>query len=147
MAGVGVPQFSALKEIADVASVPIISDGAIKMSGDVSKCLIYSEGVMIGSMISGCSETPGHVFRRALDNQYYKVYGGSASGERKEDKKFIEGIVEQPLFKGKVKYILREIKQGVQSSFSYVGAKNLKEFQAKAKYSIISDGSRVESKM
>jgi IMP dehydrogenase len=153
--GVGVPQFSALQDIDALREqegyeFSIISDGGIVHIGDVAKAMIFADAVMVGSLIAGTSETPGKVFRDE-DDQFYKVYGGSASGENKESTgqapQFVEGIMKSVPFKGHVKHILREIHQGLQSAFSYSGAKNLQEFQAKVKWNEISSGSKVESKI
>jgi len=148
--GVGAPQFSALKEIASVAKVPFIADGGIKSPGDVAKALIYADAVMVGSFIAGTSETPGKVFRNE-GGDFYKVYGGNASAETKvgngQESKFVEGITKIVRFQGHVKHILREIRDGLQSAFSYSGASNLKEFQAKVKWRIISGAGKEESKI
>jgi len=148
--GVGVPQFSAIMDVASVSKVPIISDGGINYSGDVSKALIYADAVMVGNYIAGTTETPGKVYRDE-NNTFYKVYGGSSAGENKnangQKVEFVEGIMKTVKFQGHVKYLLKEIKHGLQSAFSYSGASNLKEFQAKVKWVEISEGSRIESKI
>jgi IMP dehydrogenase len=149
--GCGVPQLFALEEIYYESCklnnpISIIADGGISHVGDIAKALKYADCVMLGSMISGTSETPGHVFR-SEDNEYYKVYGGSASGENKGENKFVEGVIKTVKFKGKVKYVLREIEHGLQSAFSYVGAKNHKEFQEKCEFNFLSYGSQKESKI
>jgi len=148
--GVGYPQLSALEEIyeqslAQLNSPSIISDGGIKCVGDIAKALKFSDMVMVGSMLSGTTETPGNVYK-APDGTYYKTYGGSASGESKSENKFVEGVTSTVLFKGKVKYILKEIKEGLQSSCSYVGAHNLNEFKQKCEFVHISGGASRESK-
>jgi len=148
--GVGVPQLHALKEVSSVAKVPIIADGGIKSVGDIAKALIFADVVMIGSFIAGTSETPGNVFRNE-NGQFYKVYGGSASAENKshdeKQAKFVEGIMKTVPFQGHVKHILREIRDGLQSAFSYSGATTLKEYHSKVKWEQITNGSRVESKI
>jgi len=148
--GVGVPQLYALHEarraVEDCKTdTGIIADGGITCVGDIAKALKYADAVMIGNLIAGTTETPGMVVKRR-DGLYYKTYGGSASAETKGETKFVEGMVEDVPFKGKVKYILREIKEGLQSAFSYVGAKNLNEFQMKCEFLEISSGTKVESK-
>jgi IMP dehydrogenase len=149
--GVGVPQVSALMDVRRVVGPDacIISDGGITCSGDVSKALLFANAVMIGSHIAGTSESPGHVFR-GEDDVLYKVYGGSASAQSKtgngQENKFVEGITITVPFRGKVKYILREIKEGVQSALSYSGVDNLDDFRSYAEFRIISNGSRKESK-
>lgn len=149
--GAGVPQLFALESIYNESMnmqhpIPFIADGGISHVGDIAKALKYADAVMIGSMLAGTSETPGPVFRNE-DNEFYKVYGGSASGENKGENKFVEGVIKTCKFKGKVKYILREIEQGLQSAFSYVGARNINEFKDKCEFIKISIGSQKESKI
>lgn len=149
--GCGVPQLYALESIYEMSCskdnpASIIADGGISHVGDIAKALKYADAVMLGSMLSGTSETPGHVFRNE-DNEFYKVYGGSASGENKGENRFVEGTVKTVKFRGKVKYILKEIEQGLQSALSYVGANNLREFQNNCEFIHISGGSRSESKI
>ena len=85
------------------------------------------------------------------EGKFYKVYGGSASGETKivngKETKFVEGVTKSVPFQGHVKHILREIRHGLQSAFSYTGASNLKEFQTKVKWEIISGSGKEESKI
>ena len=149
--GVGVPQLYALEEVYRASCdtqypASIIADGGISHVGDIAKALKYADAVMIGSMIAGTSETPSDVFRN-VDDEFYKVYGGSASGENKGENRFVEGVIKTVKFKGHVKYILREIEQGLKSAFSYVGANNLKEFQTKCELIPISSGAQHESKV
>ena len=86
-----------------------------------------------------------------LTGQYYKVYAGSASGENKissgQSVDYVEGTVSEVIFRGHVKYILKEISDGLQSAFSYVGATNLQEFKNKCQFIFISDSSKEESKL
>jgi IMP dehydrogenase len=136
--GVGVPQMSALEEIhlqkMGMEKRPsIIADGGIKYPGDVAKALKYADAVMLGSYFAGCSETPGNVFRNT-DGDFYKVYGGSASGENKGKNSFVEGITTTTKFKGHARYLFKELKEGLQSSCSYVGANNLQEFKNKCEF-------------
>lgn len=149
--GVGIPQLYALETIHNETMthnkpIPIIADGGISHVGDISKALKYADAVMLGSMLAGTSETPGNVFRDET-NEFYKVYGGSASGENKGENKFVEGTIKTVKFKGKVKYIFKEIKEGLQSAFSYVGAQNLSEYQNKCEFVYLSGGARGESKI
>ena len=149
--GVGVPQLYALEQVFlasqdEKKPISIIADGGIGHVGDIAKALVYADAVMLGSMIAGTAETPGPVFRNE-ENEFYKVYGGSASGENKGENRFVEGVIKIVKFKGKVKYILREIEHGLQSAFSYVGARNLADFQSNAKLQVISSGAQKESKL
>ena len=102
--------------------------------------------VMLGSMLAGTTETPGNVYK-APDSQFYKIYGGSASAENKGENRFVEGMTKTVPFRGKAKYIFREIKEGLQSAFSYVDAHNLKEFQENCEFVHISEGAMKESKL
>jgi IMP dehydrogenase len=156
--GVGKPQFSALQEIYEVtknSTIKIISDGGIKTAGDVAKALIYADAVMVGAVLAGTTETPGFVYATEgtdLTNRtYYKSYGGSASAENKvksgQVNRFVEGEMKRIPFKGHAKYLLREIKDGLQSSLSYTGAINLNEYKRKVKWYNISGAGRVESKL
>jgi len=158
--GVGTPQFSAIQNaksgLKDYPAVKIIADGGIKNSGDIPKALAAgADVVMVGAVLAGTTETPGKVYpcpdTDLWNRQYYKVFGGSASGENKVSKgkehKFVEGIMKTVPFKGKAKYILDEIIDGMQSSFSYTGAKDMKTFKEKVIIEIMSEGGRIESKL
>jgi len=144
--GVGMPQLYALQKIKEClikqgkTNIKLIADGGVTCGGDICKAMKYADAVMIGGFISGTTETPGKVFRDE-NGQYYKIYSGSASGENKESNgastDFIEGITKKVPFKGHVKYILKEIADGLRSSFSYVGARTLKEFQEKCEFHTI----------
>ncbi len=149
--GVGIPQLSAIKNIrARLPHIFMISDGGIKYNGDIAKALKYADAVMVGGMLSGTSETPGHVYKNK-EGSYYKVFGGSASAENKVKngaaKEFVEGVVSEVPFRGHVKYILREAYENLQSSFSYAGTRTLKEFQKEAILVKISGGGKQESKI
>jgi len=153
--GVGIPQLHAIKEVSEEFKAQginkgIISDGGIETVGDICKALKYADAVMLGNFVSGTSETPGHVFRDENQN-FYKVYQGSSSGESKNESgytvEYIEGISKKVPFRGHVKHILREIEQGIKSSCSYVGAFNLEQFKEKCEFIEISDGGRTESKL
>ena len=148
--GVGVPQLYALEQIYNASlsqkkPIPFIADGGISLSGNVPKALKFADAVMIGSMFSGTSETPGHVFENE-QGEMYKTYGGSASGENKGENRFVEGVVKIVRFKGKVKYIIRKIKEGLQGACSYVGAKDLVEFKENCEFVLLSNGAQRESK-
>jgi len=155
--GAGVPQLSILEEIHYAfeecgirSDVGIIADGGMKTTGHIAKSLVYADAVMLGTMLAGTSETPGHVFENK-DGQYYKVMAGSASAEEKtangNEKKFVEGMTTTIPFRGHVKYIFRKIHENLQSSFSYSGASNMEEFKQKARFIILSYGGMKESKI
>lgn len=149
--GVGVPQLGALDEIrAANPNIKIIADGGIKSNGDIAKALKFANAVMVGSYISGTSETPGNVYEDK-EGKFYKTYGGSASAENKVKNggkhAFVEGVMTTVPFRGHVKHILRKTKGNLQSAFSYSGAWNLKEFQEKAEFMFITGGGKSESKI
>jgi IMP dehydrogenase len=153
--GVGVPQLSALEEVHKAYSykaggIKIIADGGIKTIGDIAKALAFSDMVMLGSFFAGTMETPGNVYKDASGSRY-KVYGGSASGDNKDSNgkkvEFVEGVTTQVPLGDHVKFLLKEIKEGVQSSCSYVGANNLNEFKEKCEFIHISGGGKEESKL
>jgi len=152
--GVGVPQLWALDNIYnsfDTTNRPvIIADGGIKTVGDISKALKFSDIIMLGSFFAGCMETPGNVYKRK-DGTRYKVYGGSASAHNKSngDKRpeFVEGVTQEVPLGDHVKFLLREIQEGIQSACSYVGAKDLAEYKLKCKFIHIGSGGREESKI
>lgn len=149
--GVGVPQLYALEAVYEQSlheekPISIIADGGIGHVGDITKALKYADAVMIGSMIAGTSETPGNVFRNEY-NEFYKIYGGSASGENKGESRFVEGVVKTVNFKGKVKYIFREIEWGIQGALSYTGSNNLNEFKENCEFVFLDSGSQRESKI
>jgi IMP dehydrogenase len=155
-AGVGVPQLYALESVSEefekqgIKNKKIICDGGMSSSGDIAKALKYADAVMLGGMLAGTTETPGNVFTDE-NGRFYKVYAGSASGENKTSNggvnEFVEGVSKTIEFRGHAKHILRQIKHGLQSSFSYVGAHNLSDFQEKCEFINISDGGRTESKL
>ena len=146
--GIGMPTLQSLIDIRE--SLPkcvMIADGGIKQVGDIAKALVFANFVMLGTMLAGTSETPGKVFKDR-NGEYYKVYQGSASGENKGtnnmETKFVEGVTEMVPFRGKAKYILREIDEGLRSSFSYVGAKNLEEFHQKAELIQVTNSTKIK---
>ena len=150
--GVGVPQLYILKKIYEALpkDAYIISDGGIKKTGDIAKALLYSNAVMMGGFFAGATETPGHVYKD-MKGDLYKTMAGSASAESKvrsgNDNSFVEGGIRQVPFKGKIKYICKEIRENVQSSFSYSGARNIDDFREKAELIKISGGGKQESKL
>jgi IMP dehydrogenase len=159
--GVGVPQLTACEWVHNAVvrasngrNIKIIADGGIRVSGDIPKALKYVDAVMVGSFIAGTEETPGAVFRDDNGDDY-KVYQGSASGENKvsngKPNEYVEGISLKVKFRNHVKYILSEggtsIREGLQSSFSYVGARTLPEFKMNCDFMEMSSGGKRESKL
>lgn len=144
--GIGVPQLEAISSIkSKYPNLRIIADGGITNTGDINKALIFADFAMLGNLVAATSETPFPVFKNDK-GEFYKTYGGSASGESRGENRFVEGVVSTVTFRGKVKYILREAKQGLQSACAYVNALNLEQFKKNAELQEISGGAKQESK-
>ncbi|HEY4527212.1 MAG TPA: IMP dehydrogenase [Candidatus Paceibacterota bacterium] len=160
VSGVGVPQLSAVLDVASVAlkkGVPVIADGGIRTSGDIAKALAAgASAVMCGNMFAGTDEAPGNVIER--DGHKYKEYRGmgsksvieGASGAeryfthgRKAVPEGVEAIVD---YKGPVAEIVATLASGLQVAFGYVGAHDLAEFRTKAVFSRITHASIAEGK-
>jgi IMP dehydrogenase len=151
IAGVGVPQLSAIfacSGAARKADIPIIADGGIKYSGDVTKALAAgADSVMIGSLFAGSEESPGETV--IFQGRSYKIYRGMGSEEAMragssdryyqealdlESKLVPEGIVGRVPYRGKLSDLVYQLVGGVRSGMGYVGAKTIPEIQTKAKF-------------
>lgn len=129
--GFGVPNVTAIAQIQTVAKTPIMADGGIRTSGDISKALaIGASTVMIGSLIAGTDESPGKILE--TKGGLYKRYRGSASLETKvtygQQARNVEGESTTIPYKGGVKYVVTDLLDGVKSALSYAGAKDLESF-------------------
>ena len=151
--GVGIPQVFAIIDcvsIADDYNVPIIADGGVRNIGDVCKGLACgADTIMLGSLLSGTKESPGEIEKvgKWPNEQLYKKYRGSASLDSKKsrgDKKNVEGNHKVIPYKGKVKRIINDIREGLRSSFSYVGANNLSEFHSKVELIQVTRAGNIE---
>ena len=162
VAGVGVPQLTAIMdavEVATSAGVPVIADGGIKFSGDLAKALAAgASAAMIGSLLAGTEESPGDVYLH--QGRSYKAYRGMGSvgamargsadryfqAEVSDSLKLVpEGIEGQVPFKGPVSAVLHQLVGGVRAAMGYVGAANLAEFRERAKFVRISASGHRES--
>jgi IMP dehydrogenase len=162
VAGVGVPQLTAVMDAADAArkaNVPVIADGGIKFSGDLAKALAGgAEVAMIGSLLAGSEEAPGEVI--LYQGRSYKSYRGMGSlgamargsadryfqKEVTDQMKLVpEGIEGRVPFKGPVANILHQLVGGLRAAMGYVGARDLKELRAKASFVKISSAGLRES--
>jgi len=151
VAGVGVPQLSAIMEAAEAAraaNVPVIGDGGIKYSGDLAKAIAGgADCVMIGSLLAGTDESPGEVF--LYQGRSYKSYRGMGSigamGQGSADRYFQqdikdqmklvpEGIEGQAPYRGPAGAILHQLAGGLRAAMGYVGAADIAEFQSKAQF-------------
>jgi IMP dehydrogenase len=162
VAGVGVPQLTAIMETARAAAesgVPVIADGGIKFSGDLAKALAAgASSAMVGSLLAGTDESPGEVYLH--QGRSYKSYRGMGSigamargsadryfqAEVRDTLKLVpEGIEGQVPYKGPVAGVLHQLAGGLRAAMGYVGAADLAEFREKARFLRISAASLRES--
>jgi IMP dehydrogenase len=162
VAGVGVPQITAVSNVSEAlrgSGVPVISDGGVRFSGDVSKALAAgADAVMMGSMLAGTEESPGDVF--LFQGRQFKAYRGMGSvGAMKDgaadryfqdnsaniDKLVPEGIEGQVAYKGSVNAILFQVVGGVRASMGYCGCQNIGEMHEKAEFVQITSAGMRES--
>jgi IMP dehydrogenase len=162
VAGVGVPQLTAIYECAkeaDAAGVPTIADGGVKYSGDIVKALAAgAHTVMIGSLFAGCEEAPGEVI--LLQGRSYKVYRGMGSvgamkqgskdryfqGEVDEADKLVpEGIEGRVPYKGSLAMNVHQLVGGLRSGMGYVGCRSIAELRQKPRFVKITQAGLRES--
>ena len=159
VAGVGVPQFTAVFDCAEEAKkygVPIIADGGIKYSGDIVKALAAGANVvMMGSLFAGCEEAPGEL--EIYQGRSYKVYRGMGSlsamacGSKdryfqEEGKKLVpEGVEGRVPFKGYVSETIYQMVGGIRSGMGYLGSKTLNELNENANFVIQTSAGLKES--
>ena len=118
--------------------VKVIADGGIKNSGDIVKALAAgADAVMVGSLLAGTTETPGEMFMDSHGARW-KTYRGMASKEAQVEWRgkysSFEGVATRVPHRGSVREILEDLEKGIRSGFSYTGARNLRELQAKAQF-------------
>ena len=160
VAGVGVPQLTAIMDAASVAGdVPVIADGGIKYSGDVAKAIAGGAAcAMIGSLLAGTDESPGEVY--LYQGRSFKSYRGMGSvgamsrgsadryfqQDIKDTLKLVpEGIEGQVPYRGPAGAILHQLAGGLRAAMGYVGAQTIADFQAKARFVRISGAGLRES--
>jgi IMP dehydrogenase len=157
--GAGMPQISAVAQVADVASqhdVPVIADGGIRYSGDAIKAIAAgADAVMLGSYFAGTDEAPGRVI--TMNGKKYKQYRGmgsvgamkSGGGERylkDDDEEYVpEGVEAATPYKGTLESELRQLVGGMQSGMGYVGAETVPEFKERSEFVRVSPSGRQES--
>ena len=151
IAGVGVPQMTAIMECAQEATranIPVIGDGGLRFSGDITKALAGGAlSVMIGSLLAGTEESPGET--ELFQGRTYKVYRGMGSIEAMregskdryfqemivgESKLVPEGIVGRVPYRGPLADTIYQLIGGLKAGMGYVGARDIKELQAKARF-------------
>ncbi len=162
VAGVGVPQLTAImncREISQKTGVPLIADGGIKFSGDITKALAAgAQTVMIGNLLAGSEESPGEMI--LYQGRSYKVYRGMGSleamkqgskdryyqGEEPEDDKLVpEGIVGRVPYTGSISLHLSQLIGGLKAGMGYLGCASLQELMEKARFIKISAAGLRES--
>ncbi|WP_456488829.1 IMP dehydrogenase [Caminibacter pacificus] len=161
VAGVGVPQISAIDECAAEAKkhgVPVIADGGIKYSGDIAKALaVGASSVMIGSLLAGTEESPGETIM--YQGRQYKSYRGMGSigamQKGSNDRYFQEGTAADKLvpegiegmvpYRGKVADVIHQLIGGLRASMGYCGAKDIPTFQEVAEFVEITSAGLKES--
>jgi len=151
VAGVGVPQFTAIAEAARAAEgsgAPIIADGGIRFSGDLAKAIaVGASSAMMGSMFAGTDESPGEVF--LYQGRSYKSYRGMGSlgamargsadryfqKEVEDTMKLVpEGIEGQTPYKGPIHPVIHQLVGGLRAAMGYLGAATIAELQARARF-------------
>ena len=126
--GPGGWQLAAIRLCAKAARKPIIADGGIRHNGDIAKSVRFGASmVMIGSMLAGHLESPGHVI--TIDGKRYKQYWGSASEVQKGAYRNVEGKQMLVPYRGSIKDTLREMQEDLQSSISYAGGRDLESIR------------------
>lgn len=162
VAGVGIPQLSAIMsavETANIYGIPIIADGGIKFSGDMAKAIAAgASAAMVGSLLAGCTESPGEVYNH--HGRPFKAYRGMGSigamvdgsadryfqTQTTEAQKLVpEGVEGQVAYKGEVSAILRQLEGGIRAAMGYVGAATILELQTDAKFVRITNAGLSES--
>ncbi len=151
VAGVGVPQLTAVMDCAEEAAksgVPVIADGGLRTSGDLAKALAGgASSCMIGSLLAGTEEAPGETF--LYQGRAYKSYRGMGSvgamgrgsadryfqGDIKDQLKLVpEGIEGQVAYKGQAKDVIHQLVGGVKAAMGYTGAASIADLQQRAKF-------------
>jgi IMP dehydrogenase len=162
VAGVGVPQLTAIMDAADEAAksdVPVIADGGIRTSGDVAKALAAgASAVMIGSLLAGTEEAPGETF--LYQGRAYKSYRGMGSvgamargsadryfqQDIKDQMKLVpEGIEGQVPYKGQAKDVIHQLVGGIKAAMGYTGSRTLTDLQQRARFVQITNAGLSES--
>ncbi len=162
IAGVGIPQLSAIMETAEVSErygVPLISDGGIKFSGDITKAIAAgAHTVMIGNLFAGTDESPGEIV--LYQGRSYKVYRGMGSieamkegskdryfqGDVESESKLVpEGIEGRVPYRGALSLGIQQLIGGMKAGMGYLGARSMKELQQKAKFIRITSSGLRES--
>lgn len=168
VAGVGVPQITALVEAAKActpAGVPLIADGGLQYSGDIAKALVAgADSVMLGSLLAGCDESPGElVFEHGKQFKYYRGMGSLGAMQTRgkhtsyskdryfqadvpaDDKLIPEGIEGQVPYRGPVEAVVFQLVGGLRQSMFYVGAEDIPQLKENGRFVRITTAGLKES--
>jgi IMP dehydrogenase len=168
VAGVGVPQITAIMEAAKAckkADIPLIADGGLQFSGDIAKAIVSgADTVMLGSLLAGCEESPGELVE--IDGKKFKTYRGMGSlgamqsrGTKKsyskdrymqddvlaEDKLVPEGIEGKVAYRGPASEVVHQLVGGLRSGMGYAGAENIAALQKRGRLIQITSAGLQES--
>jgi IMP dehydrogenase len=162
IAGVGIPQLSAIMETSEISEkygVPIIADGGIKFSGDITKAIAAgARSVMIGNLFAGTDESPGEIV--LYQGRSYKVYRGMGSieamkegskdryfqGDVESETKLVpEGIEGRVPYRGALSFSIQQLIGGMKAGMGYLGVRNIQELQQKARFIRITSSGLKES--
>lgn len=160
--GVGVPQITAISNVADVAKdagIPVIADGGIRHSGDITKALAAgADSVMMGSLFAGLDESPGHMV--IYKGRRFKEYRGMGSlgameqgsadrysqgGVVQRDKLVPEGIEGRVPYRGSLQDIVYHLVGGLRAGMGYCGTQTIRDLQAQGQFYRVSTASMIES--
>ncbi|HEX5613067.1 MAG TPA: IMP dehydrogenase [Burkholderiales bacterium] len=162
VAGVGVPQITAIENVAEALSkngIPLIADGGIRYSGDIAKALAAgAHAVMLGSLFAGTDESPGEI--ELFQGRSYKAYRGMGSlaamrrgaadryfqdSEMNVEKLVPEGVEGRVAYKGSAVWVVQQLIGGVRASMGYTGCASLEELRTKAQFVEITQAGMRES--
>jgi IMP dehydrogenase len=162
VAGVGVPQISAIQNVAEALAktdVPLIADGGVRYSGDVAKALAAgAHAVMLGSLFAGTEESPGEI--ELYQGRSYKSYRGMGSlpamqrgaadryfqdSEMNVDKLVPEGVEGRVPYKGSVISVIEQLAGGVRASMGYTGCATVEELRTRTQFVEITSAGMRES--
>jgi IMP dehydrogenase len=159
VAGIGVPQISAIMDCAEIAAVydiPVIADGGIKYSGDITKAIAAGADVcMIGSLFAGTEESPGEsIIYKGRNFKVYRGMGSTAAMKKgssdryfqEEAKKFVpEGVEGRVPYRGELKEIVYQLVGGLKAGMGYCGTRSIEELKENGQFVKITNAGLIES--
>lgn len=155
VAGIGVPQITAIKDCAETSDVPIVADGGVRYSGDIMKALaLGADSCMLGNLFAGTEESPGETV--LLEGKRFKTYRamgsigamkiGSADRYFQEgEQKYVpEGVEGRVAYRGKLSDLVYQLIGGLRAGMAYCGSTNIKELRDKAQFIKITKAAYLE---